>query len=176
MSSISPEIRNYFKLELLLKRSSDSVRTLFKNRYFQFTGGQLWDDTSICGTNYFTNVIQKNKKINLTPVQKASIMNGNLDECNLSTLINLSLYNNRPTTLNPTETQQLDEENQFLAQLRDIQNKIAHCTSISYSDNEFNQLWTDLKKILVSFGDDDTEIDKLKEDSIFLSPTQEIRL
>ena len=58
--------------------------------------------------------------------------------------------------------------------MRTIRNRIAHCASKSYTDNEFNQLWTDLTAILVSFGDDNTQMDKLKDDSIFEPPSEEI--
>ena len=41
-------------------------------------------------------------------------------------------------------------------------------------DVEFNQLWTDIRSILLTFGDDDTELDKIKDGSVFEAPTQAI--
>ncbi|UJR34523.1 hypothetical protein I4U23_021931 [Adineta vaga] len=174
MTNISCEIRNYFKLEFLLKRSHNSVRQLFKNRYSQFNGGQLWNDTTICGTNYFNNVVQKNKKINLTSVQRTSIQNGNSNEWDLSTLTNLLLNGDRPIILNTSEIQQLNQEDKFVEQLRNIRNNIAHHPSKSFDNNEFNQLWIDLTAILVALGDNSIEIDKLKDNRIFEPPIQSI--
>ncbi|CAF1591573.1 unnamed protein product, partial [Didymodactylos carnosus] len=174
MANISSDVRNYFKLELLLTRSHGPLCQLFKNRYSQFNGGQIWNDTLTCGKNYLKNVIKKNKKINLTPVQKVSVSNGNSNEWDLTTLTALLIYGDRPKTLNAAEIQQLDQENKLLEQLRDIRNDLAHHASKSVATAKFNQWWTDLTAILVALGDIDTELDKLKDDSIFESPTQVI--
>jgi hypothetical protein len=122
MTNISSDVRNYFKLELLLERSYVTLCPLFKNRYSQLNGGQVWDDTPICGNNYLTNVIAKNKQISLTPVQKKSVSNGDSNEWDLTTLTALLIYSVRPITLNTTEIQQLDHEDTLLKQLRNIRN------------------------------------------------------
>ncbi|CAF3779137.1 unnamed protein product [Rotaria socialis] len=172
MANISSDVRNYFKLELLLTRSCALLRHLFKNRYSQFNSGQTWNDTSACGNSYFTNVIVKNKQISLTAVQKTSVSSGNSDEWDVTTLTALLLNSDHPKTLNAAEIQQLDQENALVEQLRDIRNKLAHNTTKSVDDLQFNQLWTDLTAILIALGDINTELDKLKDDSIFESPTQ----
>ncbi|UJR16848.1 hypothetical protein I4U23_003747 [Adineta vaga] len=174
MSKISSDVRSYFKLDLLLRRSFNPVRQLFINRYPQLSGGQSWTDTSACGQDFVTNVLKKNKKINLTPIQKTSIENGDSNEWDLSTFTNILLFSKRPSTLNTTEIQQLDEEDKLLGKLRDTRNKLAHHASKSVDIAEFNQLWTDLATILVAWGESDTEIDKLKDDSVFELPSQEI--
>ncbi|CAF4659247.1 unnamed protein product, partial [Rotaria socialis] len=86
----------------------------------------------------------------------------------------LLIFGDRPKTLNAAEIQQLDEEDKSLKQLREIRNNLAHHPSKSVATVEFNQLWTDLTAILVALGDIDTELDKLKDDSIFEAPTQVI--
>ncbi|CAM4982291.1 unnamed protein product, partial [Rotaria socialis] len=86
----------------------------------------------------------------------------------------LLIFGDRPKTLNAAEIQQLDEEDKSLKQLREIRNNLAHHASKSVDNVEFNQLWTDLTTILVALGDIDTELDKLKDDSIFEAPTQVI--
>ncbi|UJR32479.1 hypothetical protein I4U23_019941 [Adineta vaga] len=166
MTHLSIEVRNYFKLELLLERSHIILRQLFKNRYSLFNSRNLWDDTTTCGINYLTNVITKNKQINLTPVQKTSISSGNSDEWDLSTLIVLLLFTDRPNTLNTAEIQILDNEDTLLKLLRDIRNKIAHHASKSIVDVEFNQLWNDLSSILIVLGEDNNELKKLKDDTL----------
>ncbi|CAF3429394.1 unnamed protein product, partial [Rotaria sp. Silwood2] len=172
MTNKSSEVRNYFKLDLLTARSRVSLRQLFKNRYSLFNNSQVWNDSPACGTNYVTNVIVKNKKISLTPVQKTSVSSGNSDEWDVTTLTTLLLFIDRPKTLSTNEIQQLDQEDKLLQQLREIRNKLAHNTTKSVDDVKFNQLWTDLTAILIALGDIDTELDKLKDDSIFKSPTQ----
>jgi TPR repeat protein len=174
MTTTPTNVRNYFKLELLIARSYVTLRQLFKNRYFLFSGGKVWDDSPSCGSNYSTNVIAKNKKINLSPVQKTSVSNGDSNEWDLTTLTALLLYVDRPTTLNNTQIQQLDQEDVLLKQLRDVRNKLAHHGSKSIVDVEFNRLWTELSTILVSFGEDKDELDKLKEDGVFNPSTQPI--
>ncbi|CAF1311162.1 unnamed protein product [Adineta steineri] len=174
MAKISAEVRNYFKLDLLLRHSFNPVRQIFLNRFPQFNGGQLWNDTNICGQNYVTNILKKNKKINLTPTQRIPVENGQSSEWDLSTLTNILLFSTRPTTLSPIEIQQLDQDDKLLEQLKDIRNKLAHHGSKSVDNTEFNQLWTDLKTILVALGVVDTEIDKLKDDSIFDPSSQVI--
>ena len=57
MISTPANVRNYFKLELLIARSYIILGQMFKNRYRLFTGGQLWDDSPTCGSNYSANVI-----------------------------------------------------------------------------------------------------------------------
>lgn len=167
MSNISVEVLNYFKLELLIARSCISLRQLFKHRYSLFTGGQIWDDTFACGSNYLANVIGKNKKFSLTPIQNRLVSNGNSNEWDLATLTALLLNDDRSKHLNATEIKQLDTENAQLVQLRNIRHKLAHHHSKNISDIDFNQLWSDLKTILLAFGDVNNEIDKLKDDSIF---------
>jgi hypothetical protein len=174
MANISSEVRNYFKLDLLTARSRVSLSHLFKNRYSLFNNGQMWDDSPTCGNNYVTNVVSKNKNISLTSIQKASVSNGNSDEWDVTTLTNLLLFIDRPKTLSTIEIQQLDQEDKLLQQLREIRNKLAHNATKSVDDVQFNQLWTDLAAILVAFGDVDTELDKLKDDSVFESPKQPI--
>jgi TPR repeat protein/uncharacterized coiled-coil DUF342 family protein len=172
MANISPDVRNYFRLELLIARSYDILRQLFRNRYSLFNGGQVWIESPACGSNYLNNIIGKNKKNILTAVQKTSVSNGDTNEWDLTTLTALLLNSDRPKTLNTTQIQQLDNEDKLLKQLRDIRNKLAHHATKSIASAEFNQLWTELSRILVAFGDVDTELDKLKDDSVFESPTQ----
>ena len=174
MTNKSSEIRNYFKLDLLTARSSVSLRLLFKSRYLLFNNGQAWNDSPTCGSNYVTNIIGKNKKISLTPVQKASVSNGNPDEWDVTTLTSLLLFIDRPKTLSTNEIQQLDQEDKLLQQLREMRNKLAHNATKSIEDVQFNQVWNDLAAILLVFGDDDTELNKLKDDSVFESPKQPI--
>ncbi|CAF0829268.1 unnamed protein product [Rotaria sordida] len=173
MAHISSGVRNYFKLELLIASSCISLRQLFKNRYSLFNNGQVWDNSSTCGNNYL-KVITKYKNLSLTGTQKTSVSNGNSDEWDVTTFMNLLLYIDRPKPLNTTEIQQLDEEDKLLKQLKDIRNKLVHHSTKSVDDVEFNQLWTDLSAILVTFGSTESELDKLKDDSIFESPKQPI--
>jgi tetratricopeptide (TPR) repeat protein len=174
MANKSSEVRNYFKLALLIARASVSLRHLFKTRYLLLNNGHVWNDTPTCGNNYLTNVIKKNKKIHLTPVQKASVSNGNSDEWDVTTLTNFLLFIDRPKTLNTNEIQQLDHEDKLLKQLKEIRNELAHNTTKSVDDVQFNQLWTDLAGILVAFGDVETELNKRKDDSVFEPPEQPI--
>ena len=117
---------------------------------------------------------EKHKKISLTPIQKIPVSNGNSDQWDITTLTALLLFTDRPKTLSTSEIQQLDEEDKRLQQLREIRNKLAHNATKSVDDVQFNQIWTDLAAILVAFGDVDTELDKLKDDSVFESPKQPI--
>jgi hypothetical protein len=98
MSNTSRNVRNYFKLDLLIARSYIILRQLFKTRYSLFTGGHIWDDSSTCGQNYSTNVIGKSKKFSLTAVQKVSIANGDSNDWDLTTLTAL-LLNTDSTTI-----------------------------------------------------------------------------
>ncbi|CAF3902214.1 unnamed protein product, partial [Adineta steineri] len=174
MTNIPTNNRNYFKLELLIARSYVILRQLFKTRYSLFNGGKIWDDSTTCGKNFWTNIITKNKKINLTSVQKTSVTNGNSNDWDLTTLTALLLNSDRPKTLNKTQIQQLDNEDKILTELRDIRNKLAHHASKSIDDVEFNQLWSELTTILVALGDIDSELDKIKDDSVFDTRTQSI--
>ncbi|CAF0990796.1 unnamed protein product, partial [Adineta steineri] len=175
MANISTNVRNYFKLELLIARSCVILRQLFKSRYCLFYNGKIWDDSTTCAKNYSANIIAKNKtKVNLTSVQKTSVTNGNSNEWDLTTLTALLLYIDRPKTLNNTQIQQLDNQDKILTELRDIRNKLAHHASKSIDDVEFNQLWSELTTLLVVLGDIDSELDKIKDDSVFDARTQSI--
>ena len=174
MCASSAAVRNYFKLELLIARSHVLLRQLFKNRYALYNGGQTWDDTSACGKIYLINVVNKNKKINLTPVQKISVSNGDSSEWDLTALTALLLNTDRPKALSQMQAQQIDTEDKLLTQLRDIRNKLAHHASKSIVNAEFEQLWTVLAAILLALGDIESELDKLKDDSVFESLSQSI--
>lgn len=174
MSIVSNNVRNYFKLDLLLARSCGILRQVFKRRYSLFNGGQLWDDTQVCGTTYVTNAASKNTIKNLTKPQKASVSNGDSHEWDLSLLTALLLNADRPTTLTAPQIQQIDQEDQMLTQLKNTRNELAHNAFKSASDAEFNRLWTSLSFILVALGDDNNELDKLKDVDVFAARTQTI--
>ncbi|CAF3443637.1 unnamed protein product [Rotaria socialis] len=174
MTSIPKDVRNYFKLELLIDRSNLKLRQLFKNRYSLFNNGKVWDDSPACGNNYLTNTIAHNKKLSLTSVEKISVSSGDSNKWDLTTLTALLVNIDRPTTLDTAQIQQLDNEDRLLKQLREIRNKLAHRQEKSIDDSEFNQLWIELSTILVAFGDIDGELDKLKDDTVFESSSQSI--
>ncbi|CAF0807054.1 unnamed protein product [Didymodactylos carnosus] len=174
MTSIPANVRNYFKLELLIARSCVILRQVFKKRYFLFTDSQLWDDLSTYKSSYLANIIGKSKKINLTTVQKTLVLNGDSNEWDLTTLTALLLNPDRPKTLSTAEIQQLDNEDKLLIQLRGIRNTLAHHPSKNITDIEFHQFWFQLTAILVAFGDIDSELEKLKDDLVFQSSTQSI--
>ncbi|CAF4135221.1 unnamed protein product [Rotaria sordida] len=174
MTSTTTNVRNYFKLDLLLARSCIILRQVFKNRYYLFTGGQLWSDSSKCGSSYFANIIGKNKKFSLTTVQKTLVCNGDTNEWDLTTLTALLLNIDRPKTLDTAQIQQLDNEDQLLIQLREIRNTLAHHSSRNIDNDEFHQFWSKLVAILVTLGDVPEELDKLKSDSIFEQCIQSI--
>lgn len=174
MAGIPNDIRNYVKLDLLLARSCIVLRQLFKNRYLLFNGGQAWCDSSDCGSNYLVNAISKNKKFNLTTVQKTLIHNGDSNQWDLTTLTMILLNTDRPKTIDTTRIQQLNNEDQLMIELRNIRNTLAHHASKSINDTEFQQLWAKLTGILVAFGETREELDKLKNDKIFDYPTESI--
>ncbi|CAF3202221.1 unnamed protein product, partial [Rotaria sp. Silwood2] len=167
MSDTPSNVRNYFKLELLIARSHVILRQMFKKRYSLFTGGQIWDDSSACGGNYSVNVIGKRKNINLTSVQKIAVQNGDSNEWDLTTLTALLLNSDRPKTLIASQIQQFDNEDVLLNQLRDIRNMLAHHKSKNINDIEFNQLWSKVMVILVALGGIKCELEELKGDSVF---------
>ncbi|UJR19603.1 hypothetical protein I4U23_022737 [Adineta vaga] len=167
MTSIPTNVRNYFKLELLIAHACVRIRQLFKDRYAMFNNGSIWDDSSVCGNNYSVNVIAKNKNLSLTKVEKASIVNGDSNHWDLTTLTALLLNTDRPNTLDNIQIQQLDSEDTVLKKLRDIRNELIHSASKSIKDIEFNKFWSDLSAILVAFGDVKSELDKLKGDNVF---------
>ncbi|CAF1620986.1 unnamed protein product, partial [Adineta ricciae] len=174
MSTIPNDVRNYIKLDRLIGHSYGTLRQLFKTRYSLFNNGQVWDDSPTCGGNYYTNVIAKNKGFHLTSVQKISVQSGNSSEWDLTTLTALLSNIGRPKTLSNAQIQQLQVEDSHLVQLRTIRNELAHHPTKTVSDVEFNQLWNRISTILVAFGEDDTELDKLKDDSSFNRSDQPI--
>ncbi|CAF1396717.1 unnamed protein product [Adineta ricciae] len=174
MANTSSEVRNYFKIDLLIGRSRVSLRNLFKNRYSLYNNGQVWDDSPTSGSNYLTNVVLKNKKsISLTPVQKTAVSNGDSEQWDISVLTSLLLFIERPKTLTTNEIQQLDQEDKSIQKIREYRNELAH-NAKSVHNVEFNQVWNNLAAILIEFGDIDVELDKLKDDSVFDSSTESI--
>ncbi|CAF1154310.1 unnamed protein product [Didymodactylos carnosus] len=135
-----------FKLELLVVRSNTILRRLFKNCYHQFFG-QSWDNSTTCDTNS----------------SKTSVRSGNSNDWDHTTLTTLLLNTSRLKTLNQIEEQQLDSEDKLLVQVREISGQLAHHPTRNVSGDEFNQLWQQLRSILVHFGEADSELDKLKD-------------
>ena len=134
----STEVRNYFKLQLLLGRSYPILRQLFKHRYTKFNNGAIWDDSPACGASF------KFAKKSLNKIQEISVSKGDSNQWDSSTLIALLLQITRPGTLSSTDIQQLDNEDKLLKDLTNIRNKIAHHPSKSITAVEFSQFWTDL--------------------------------
>ena len=174
MTDIPTNVRNYFKLDLLVARSCIILRQVFKNRYGLFNGGQIWSDSSECGNIYLANILGMSKKFNLTTVQKTSVRNGDSNEWDLTTLTALLLNIDRPKSLDAAQIQQLDQEDKLLSELRNIRNTLAHHASKNIANNEFHQLWSKLIAILVAFGGSYDELDQLKSDSIFEPSKQSI--
>lgn len=174
MTSISTEVNNYFKLERLIARSNVILRQLFKNRYSEFNGGKEWNDSPSYGNHFLNDIIAKNKQCYLTTTQKTCILKGNSNEWDLTTLTTILLCGHYSKKIRTEKLQEIDRENKFLKQLRDIRNKLAHHPSKSITDTEFHPLWNDLTTILIALGDDINELDKLKDSSLFNSCSQSI--
>ena len=101
-------------------------------------------------------------------------MNGDSNKWDLTTLATLLINGDRPKQLNKREKQRLHQEDGLVKQLKNIRNELAHHASKSIANEEFNQRWTDLRSILVTLGDPQTELDELKDDSMFESSTQSV--
>ena len=166
----SNEARNYFKLQLLMKRSNELLRSLFKNRYSLLNNGTLWTDSPEFSSNYLQMITQKHKKINLTPGERTTISNESIDQWDTPTIITLLLSMDRPTTLTSNQIQEIDQENAQLEKLKLIRNRLAHHSTKSINIAEFDEQWSELKAILIAFRDIDTEIDQLKDDSVLKLP------
>lgn len=113
-------------------------------------------------------------KKSLNKTQQIAVAKGNSNEWDLSTLVTLLLQIARPNTLTSTDIQQLDDEDKLLKDLIDIRNKLEHHPSKSITNTHFNQFWNELSQILLNFGDNKAELDKIKDDSIFESRAQQI--
>ena len=174
MTNVSSEVLNHLKLELLTIRACGPLCELFKQRYSLYNNGQVWVDSATFGANYLTSLKGKNKNLSLTSVQKTRVSSENPNQWDVTILTALLLFVDRPTTLNATEIQLLDEENKLLNQLREVRNKLAHHPTKSINNVEFNQLWNDLTIILVALGDNETEIDQLKDSNVCESTEQPI--
>ncbi|CAF1365470.1 unnamed protein product [Didymodactylos carnosus] len=162
---------NWFKLELVLGRSSAILRQLFKDRYQQFFDNH-WDDTPTAGGTFYTNIIDKGKnksKFNLTTVQKRLIQKGNTNDWDITTLTSLLINVTSPQMPKKAVVQRLSEENRKIADIREIRNTLAHHTTKQLSNNEFIQLWHKLIAILVYFGQNEADLNKLKDDINFKS-------
>ncbi|CAF1419868.1 unnamed protein product [Didymodactylos carnosus] len=94
---------------------------------------------------------------------KTSVRSGNSNDWDHTTLTTLLLNTSRLKTLNQIEEQQLDSEDKLLVQVREISGQLAHHPTRNVSGDEFNQLWQQLRSILVHFGEADSELDKLKD-------------
>ena len=163
------EVRNYFKLDYLSGRSHTILRRLFKSRYKQLNNGAEWDDTPTSGASFCYN------KDSITKVQQTSIKDGDSRKWDLTTLSQLLLKTMQPVnTMTPTEIQQFKTEDDLISKLKDIRNTLAHLSSKSLSNDEFHRHWADLSKILVQLGDDETELDKVKDNTLFEPKEQPI--
>jgi TPR repeat protein len=165
MSTVATSAKaiNWFRLQYLAGHSCICLRRLFKKRYQQFYNS-AWNDTATCGTQFFNNVVSPYPQyFTFSRTQKISIQKGNSNEWDVSLLITLllNIANNRPLT--PSESQALKKEDQYLEDLRVIRNELAHHGTRQINDSDFNTSWLKLKNILVFFGEDDTELEKMKD-------------
>ncbi|CAF1469245.1 unnamed protein product, partial [Didymodactylos carnosus] len=151
-----------------------SKRQLFKKRYQQFFG-QAWIDSPALGSQFYNSVIRSNHQNFkfLYPSQRVSIQNGNSEDWDITLLAALLLNISRPQTLSSALQQALDTEDKYLKDLRDIRNDLAHHATRLITDIEFSITCKKLKSILIFFGEDDTELDKLVDD-IELKSSKEI--
>jgi hypothetical protein len=171
--STSTNQNNWFRLQYLAGYSCICLRRLFKNRYQQFYN-LVWKDTRTCGTQFFNTVVSPySQYFKLFRSQETSIQNGNSDEWDVSLLITLLLNIVSTRRLTQSELHVLRKEDQFLRDLRDIRNELAHHGTRQISDSDFNISWLKLKNILVFFGEDDTELEEMKDDIEFKSAKEE---
>ena len=171
-ATTSAKESNWFRLQHVAGHSCICLRRLFKNRYQQFYN-RVWKDTTTCGTQFFKNVVSPNQHFKLFSSQKTDIQNGNLDEWDVSLLTALLLNIVSTQSLTKSERQLLKKQNQLLKGLRDIRNELAHHGTRQISDSDFNTSWLKLKNILVFFGEDDTELEKIRDDIEFKSVKEE---
>ncbi|CAF3357993.1 unnamed protein product, partial [Rotaria sp. Silwood2] len=167
------DFSNWLKLQGLIGLSFPCLRRLFKTRYQCFMN-QIWDDSPKIGNIFYKSVIRQHpNNFKLFPVQIISIKSGNSEDWDLTLLTALLLNISRPKNLSTSEKQILDTEDQFIKDLRTIRNNLAHHATGYITDSEFNQLFQQLKNILVSFGEDDSKIDNIK-DHIELESSKDI--
>ncbi|CAF4691846.1 unnamed protein product [Rotaria socialis] len=76
---------NWFKIELLLTRSCLTLRKIFKDRWFLFTG-QQWQNTTTDGQAFITGIGQKIYK-NCGNIQKNTLTTGDTNQWDLTTLV-----------------------------------------------------------------------------------------
>ena len=166
------EVFNWSRLRYLVDHSCICLRRLFKRRYQEFFN-QVWDDSSTLGTNLHQTISKNRSKFQFLKNQSIAIRHGNSEDWDLSILTALLLNIPRPSHLSPGDIKLLDQEDQLLEDVRNIRNEIYHHATRRISDKDFDQSWQKLKSILIGFGDDDSVLDKLKDD-IELKSSKEI--
>ena len=160
---------NWVRLEILLGRTNSHLQKLFKDRY-QRLFSSSYTDTPTSGSFLYSNVVQNNRtKLNLTKVQKDLVQNGNSNDWDITTLVALILATANSLTLNKNDQLQVDIENKNVISLRNIRNLLAHHATKYIPDSEYEQLWEQLKSILLFFRENESDIDKLKDDIEFKS-------
>jgi TPR repeat protein len=168
-SAIFVDKSNWFRLQHLIDYSYVCLRRLFKQRY-QLFFKQIWDDSPTLGNRFYNqNIRPYSQNFDFYRVQITSICNGNSEDWDLTTLTALLLNIHRPKHLKLKEIQVLDKQDKLLKDLRNIRNELAHHATRRITDTDFNSSWQQLKSILTYFGEDDTELDKLKDDIEFKS-------
>ncbi|KAG0221215.1 hypothetical protein BGW41_007108, partial [Actinomortierella wolfii] len=146
----SEEFNNWLKIELLLEKASECLRTMFEQRW-KLKYNVEWDNTPECGQS-FTSDVGSSVYKTAQRIQKNLLKGGDTRKWDLT--IFKSIFTK--TDLNKDKTFQAK-----LKTLVSIRNIIAHRSDKKITNQQYQQYWTDLKDILLFLGVTDDELDDI---------------
>lgn len=147
------DIRNWFKLEMLIHRSSFVMKKLFKHRW-KLHSKVDWQDNAAFAKNFAKEwwLAECGKQ------QQKMINSGDTNNWDITTL-GIILKNFAFQNINPKK---MKKENANIQKIIEVRNKMAHHASKSIPNDEFEKLWNTVAAALVCLGDTNEELEKLR--------------
>ncbi|KAG0221257.1 hypothetical protein BGW41_007025, partial [Actinomortierella wolfii] len=146
----SAEFNNWLKVELLLARATECLRTMFEQCWKRKYKVE-WDNTPECGQS-FANTVGWSVYKNARKIQKELLEGGDTRKWDLT------IFNAIFTMID------LNKDKTFQAKLKNllsIRNIIAHRSDKKITDQQYQQYWGELKDILLFLGVTDDELDDI---------------
>lgn len=159
------DVRNWVKLQLILSRAAVVMRKLFKNRWKLCNRGRDWVSAKEAGAHFISGVGQK-VYASAKKLQQLNLLSGDVNQWDITLLT--SVLQNTNFVINGVDGRefqaQIRGENRKICQLTAVRNKIAHHATNVISDGDFERMWKEVAAILISFGECEDELDRLKKE------------
>ena len=152
---INFDLKNYLKLEYVLKEAREILQEEFQRRW-KLIHKQVWTN-SVKGRDQFTHGFGRDVYKKAGRLQKASLEEGNLNKLDITTIAQLL----QTKQMKSGEDRKSKETQTSIQAIVEVRNKLAHHPTKSLNEDEFTYLCSKLCEALSSFGVPKEQLEKI---------------